>query len=67
MLTLKRTIALVALLAPVSCGNCEDKRPGEKSQPGTPTNPVQGSPTARDFRFVPKVLQDAAPEPAGDH
>ena len=42
-MTLKRTVVLIALLAPVSCGNCADDKPKEV-QPGTPKDPI----TARD-------------------
>mgnify|MGYP000967018126 CR=1 FL=1 len=57
MMNLKRVVVLVALLAPVSCGNCEDKRATDR-QPGTPQDPVRTHPSAREFKFTPKALLD---------
>ena len=60
-MTLRRTLAIIALLAPVSCGNCADDKPREV-QPGTPKDPAKArDPAAFGLKVTPlKAMGDAA-------
>jgi hypothetical protein len=57
----KNIVVLIALLSPVSCGNCADDKPREV-QPGTPKDPAKGhDPAVRGLRVTPlKAMQDGA-------